>query len=475
MGGSKRNRRQFTVETLEPRRLLVVFAGREFPNGTDSDFEAVGRINGSDGNYGSGTLIAPNWLVTAAHVIDVPNATYTVRFAGQSKSYNVVERRVLEGWLTNNDTQYDIGLIRLSESVSGITPLKLTNQQIKPGDILPVLGWGKSEYGASHINQPQGGGILRNGTIQIDAVTPQTNTMVSVFKQKPSPRAYQESATAPGDSGGALLTRRDISAGGGPGYRIAGIVSSGEEPVIFNKKQYFSIINSNTKGFVDLRGGGSLRLSQIPELRGFISEVLDSTPPELRVPAQIMAVQNLPFGSRVEVPFELLDNIDPSPAIEFSPSLNSVFPVGETVVNVAARDSSGNVTTAQVRINVSPNPEVTGFSLPQQIPAGRPQRKNAVGDVNGDGYPDIVTAAFEGISLLLNQTNREFSLPIPVSTVNTYDVHLVDLNNDGKLDILSRVFPDSFQCSAYLGYGTGGFTLGSTCTLGEIFSVGEAT
>ncbi len=79
-----------------------------------------------------------------------------------------------------------------------------------------------------------------------------------------------------------------------------------------------------------------------------------------------------------------------------------------------------------------------------------------VGDVNGDGKPDLVLATSKGILVLLNGGNRTFQGPVlfnPTVAVSSFVV--ADVNGDGKADLL---FSDGVsQVGVALGTSTGTF------------------
>jgi hypothetical protein len=64
----------------------------------------------------------------------------------------------------------------------------------------------------------------------------------------------------------------------------------------------------------------------------------------------------------------------------------------------------------------------------------------AIGDLNGDGKPDLVVASTntsEGVSVLLGQGNGTFPTAVPYYTGGAYSVAIGDLNGDGKPDLVA--------------------------------------
>lgn len=90
--------------------------------------------------------------------------------------------------------------------------------------------------------------------------------------------------------------------------------------------------------------------------------------------------------------------------------------------------------------------------------------KYAVGDINADGFPDLVFQEFPNYDVRrsLNQGDGSFGYPSLVASLNgTANLTFVDANADGYPDIL---VDESAQAKIYLNNTTGGFTSGLTFT-----------
>jgi hypothetical protein len=83
---------------------------------------------------------------------------------------------------------------------------------------------------------------------------------------------------------------------------------------------------------------------------------------------------------------------------------------------------------------------------------GRHPEDVAIGDLNGDGKPDLATANYfaNSISVLLNRGDGRFEARLDYATGNApWSVAIGDLNGDGKSD-LATANPDAYSVSELL-------------------------
>src|SRR5205823_684669 len=90
----------------------------------------------------------------------------------------------------------------------------------------------------------------------------------------------------------------------------------------------------------------------------------------------------------------------------------------------------------------APGAATVSFATPATFATFFNPRAVAVGDINGDGKPDLVVANYSNlVSVLLNTTAPgaaapSFSAQIGFADANRpYSVVLTDINGDGKLDL----------------------------------------
>lgn len=243
-----------------------IYGGSDAQNG---EFPWVGVLRIDEYNSASrqylgtsicgSSLIAPSWIITAAHcVVDDPG-TYTETFVkigevDQTISTGDVRRitqKIVHPNYNPNNFNNDIALLKL-ESPSSITPLYLPDTDVAsgilPGSLLTTVGWGTTEFQSSTR-------ILQKVSVN----TVNQATCDSQYRQSPSGIRVNENMlcasaigrdACQGDSGGPLM----ISSGGFyPRYFLAGITSFGEGcadsnfPGVYTRiSKYIEWINVNT-------------------------------------------------------------------------------------------------------------------------------------------------------------------------------------------------------------------------------------
>jgi len=106
------------------------------------------------------------------------------------------------------------------------------------------------------------------------------------------------------------------------------------------------------------------------------------------------------------------------------------------------------------------------------VPVGSGANAVAVGDFNGDGLPDAVTANKDAdtVTVLLNTSapgNLSFSTSTLFTGLAPSDIGVADLNGDGNLDLVVACMGFN-QVAVYTGDGTGGFTFAGFFDAGKL-------
>lgn len=205
------------------------------------DFPAVAALRYGDVTVGvtcTGTLVAPTWVLTAAHcargaagmeVGGEDPGSWTVYFGDEDLNdgsdpapYRVKSVHVHPDWNTTTLIlgRSDLALLELDRAVSGVTPMPLAQAPAAAGTNLTLVGFGRAT--SMPTVEAQLSGILRMGQNQtipcaqvpFDASRPQIGDEFALCV---------DTEAGPGscarDSGGPALVQA------GSGFALAGVVS----------------------------------------------------------------------------------------------------------------------------------------------------------------------------------------------------------------------------------------------------------
>lgn len=174
-----------------------------------ASFPHVARI----GRRGDGTLIAPQWVLTAAHVaLGADRANISVRFG--DRSYGIRRAIIHPAWRELGP--HDIALLELSEPVTGVQPASLYERDDEAGQTVTIVGHGDTRTGRG--GPWQSDGAIRGATSRVEGID--GPRLVLRFRAPPD-ASDLEGAPGRGDSGGpAFVVRGDTAF-------VAGVSSAG--------------------------------------------------------------------------------------------------------------------------------------------------------------------------------------------------------------------------------------------------------
>lgn len=188
-------------------------------------YGCVGTFVNDWGYTGSATLIAPDWVLTGAHMFAAASSgTFTINGVGYSASQLISH----PSWRSSNKLAgYDFGLAHLSTPVTSVTPVALYTGSSELGQVGTFVGYGMTGTGLTGYRSLDNkerafqnviDGDFGNPSLVLGSDFDNPHSAADSAFGDPTPLAL-EGAVAPGDSGGGVFL--DI---GGTTY-LAGVIS----------------------------------------------------------------------------------------------------------------------------------------------------------------------------------------------------------------------------------------------------------
>jgi hypothetical protein len=167
---------------------------------------------------GAGTLVAPAWILTAAHTARNIPPRHSVFVGGKQFRIDSIVHHGGSPGIENSNP--DLALVRLASPVIDVRPIDLNDGTDELGREVLLLGRG--DFGNGLVGPVATDGQLRRGTNRIDAVD---HRWIKFRFDAPPAGTVLESVCGPGDSGGPALLYRELAR-----PRIAGVSSWQDHP-----------------------------------------------------------------------------------------------------------------------------------------------------------------------------------------------------------------------------------------------------
>jgi hypothetical protein len=172
-----------------------------------AEYPSVGCFDGTTSSssfLASGTLIAPSWVLTAAHVVD---HAQSLEFTVGGVTYTADRSIANPNWTGNLWSGYDIGLVHLSAPVTNVTPAAIYTGQGELNQTVTTVGYGKTGTGTTGAvlldGQKRGGQNIVDRIVNDRLLVSDFDDPASSVGMLGNARTLAlEGLIAPGDSGG---------------------------------------------------------------------------------------------------------------------------------------------------------------------------------------------------------------------------------------------------------------------------------
>lgn len=212
-----------------------------------------------------GTLIAPEWILTAAHTVFCLNPGQPVQVGDE-----LVEVQARYSYPSYQlGEQNDLALIKLAKPVLSVQPARLYRQQDERDQVLWFIGSGGTGTGLTGetVGYKENKGVLRKAQNKVVAVT---NSDLGFVFESDSDALELEGVSGNGDSGGPAYLKKD------DGYYLLGVSSRVDswfkDVGEYGVKELYTRVSSHASWIDQVMAADDSARTKLSSADGFLQE-----------------------------------------------------------------------------------------------------------------------------------------------------------------------------------------------------------
>ena len=212
-----------------------------------------------------GTLIAPEWVLTAAHTVFCLNPGQPVQVGDE-----LVEVQARYSYPSYQLGEHnDLALIKLAKPVLGVEPAKLYRQQDERDQVLWFICSGGTGTGLTGetVGYKENNGVLRKAQNKVTAVT---NSDLQFVFESDSDALELEGVSGNGDSGGPAYLKKD------DGYYLLGVSSRVDswfkDVGEYGVKELYTRVSSHASWIDQVMAADDSASAKLSSADGFLQE-----------------------------------------------------------------------------------------------------------------------------------------------------------------------------------------------------------